>query len=81
MNVNKQIQAKIYNTVFVPALFYGSKFWTLAGKMQLKIVATEMSFLRKMGGVIRPDKVRNTKVRKILGVELIVCKIEENQLS
>jgi len=41
---------KLYNTVALPVLLYGSKTWTIKGKDTRRITAAEMKYMRRTAG-------------------------------
>jgi hypothetical protein len=45
--VQKQTTLKIYNTLGLPTLLYGSETWTLLEQDKSRITAAEMKFMRK----------------------------------
>jgi hypothetical protein len=45
--VQKSSRMKIYNTLAIPALIYGSKIWTLIQQDKSLLKASEMKFLRR----------------------------------
>ena len=57
----------------VPTLLYGSETWTLQKRHRSKIQAMERSYLRKVEGVTRLDRVPNEDIRRRLGVEAVLA--------
>lgn len=79
--VTRQTKMNVYKAVCRPILTYGCESWVLTQRQKSKIQATEMKFLRRVKGVTRRDKVRNTKIREELGVAAITDFIEQRQLG
>jgi hypothetical protein len=46
----KKTRIKLYNTLALPALLYGSETWTIKAKDPRRITATEMKYLRRRAG-------------------------------
>lgn len=76
------IKAKIaiYKTIYVPNLIYGHESWILTDRVRSRIQAAEMRYLRKILGINRLDKVKNSVIREKLGLEPLILKIEKSQL-
>ena len=72
---------QVYHKVVRPSLIYGSETWTLSDKNKSKVKAKEMRFLRRIKGITRRDRIRNTVVAEGLNIVLIEKVIEERQLS
>ena len=62
-------------------LMYGSETWTLKKEDENRLLTFEMICLRKILGVTRLDRIRNTTIRKTLGLdETILDKIAIQRL-
>jgi len=48
--------------------------------MRLRIQAAKMSFLRRVAGLSLRDRVRSSDIRRKLGVELLLLRVERSQL-
>ena len=59
---------------------YGSEAWSRTSKTESKLQAAEMKVLRLIRGVTMLDRMRNTKVREDLQVELLLDSIERSKL-
>jgi len=68
---------KIYNTLVLPALLYGSENWTLTALQRRRIKAAEIKFLRPLAGCTRFDHKTNDSVRRELQTECILDKTDE----
>ena len=53
-------------------LLYGAETWTLKKEDENRLLVFEMMCLRKIMGVSRLDKIRNTKIRQTLGLNYTV---------
>ncbi|CAH0393483.1 unnamed protein product [Bemisia tabaci] len=67
--VSKENKRRIYNVVVKSILTYGCEVWQLKERTQRMLRATEMDFWRRSAGISRRDRVRNERVRQIMGVE------------
>jgi len=70
----------VFKSVFVPILTYGHEHWVMTERTRSRIQASEMSFLRKIAGLTRLDRVRNSDIRRNLGVGPLLSHIERSQL-
>ena len=62
-------------------LHYNSETWTLKGESKRRLLVFEMGCLRRIVGVSRRDKMRNTDIRRKAGVEDdIVLKITRRRM-
>ena len=72
----------VYNTLVVPIMLYGAECWSLRKSDEKKILVVEMSWLRRILGVSRLQRIRNDAIRKRLGQEIsLVHKIQERRLK
>src|SRR6266576_2501227 len=74
LNVNKiqrETRIKVYNTLTIPMLTYGSEVWALRKTDKRRIEATEMRFMRTAGVTLR-DKICSEDIRNMLGVTSVV---------
>ncbi len=78
--VSQQAKLAVYNTIFTPTLTYGHENWVLTERIRSRIQAAEMRVLRRIYGVTRLDRVRNTVIRGNLKVEALLLRIERSQL-
>nr|CAH7716818.1 unnamed protein product [Callosobruchus chinensis] len=72
---------KVYKTIVIPVLLWGSESWVLTKSMKQKLQVMEMKFLRKIKGVTRTDRLKKEDIRNELGVEPVWSLIERNQLK
>jgi hypothetical protein len=72
--VQKSSRIKIYNTLAIPAIIYGSKIWTLTqDKSRLK--ASEIKFLRRTAGYTLLDLKKNEDILQELNTTPVLEKI------
>jgi hypothetical protein len=81
-NITIKTKVKVYETMVVPILLYGSECWSLKKTDERKIQTAEMSWLRRMIGISRLQRIRNEVIRKHLGQETsLVHRIQERRLK
>ena len=68
---------KIYNTLIVPTLLYGSENWTLTASQRRRIEAVEMKLLRPLAGYTLQDHKTNDFIRRELKMTGILDKTDE----
>ena len=79
--IEEKTKLQIYNTVFVPILTYGAESWPITSKIQSKLTAAEMRFLRDIKNKTKLDKIRNTTIREQLKQQDLLGMIEKKQLQ
>ena len=62
-------KVKLYQTLILSILTYGSETWTLKKEDENRLLVFEMMCLRKIGGFSRMDRIRNTTIRNSLDVK------------
>ena len=60
---------KLYKTMAVPTITYGSETWTMTAKHTARIQTAEMNFLRPIAGYQRIDRKQNKDIRQQLNIE------------
>src|SRR6218665_4105606 len=60
---------KLYYALVVTVLLYGSECWSLRKEDERRLLVAEMSWLRRIIGRSRREKVRNEQTREELGAE------------
>ena len=73
----KKTTIKLYNTLALPVLLYGSETWTIKASDARKITAAEMKYMRRMAGYIWTDYKINAQIAK----ELKITPISDNLLE
>ena len=61
--ISTQTKVKVYETLVLSVLLYNSETWALKESTKKKLRVFEMSCLRKIKGVTRRNRVRNTVIR------------------
>ncbi|CAH0383863.1 unnamed protein product [Bemisia tabaci] len=67
--ISEDNKKRIYNSVVRPIMTYGSGVWQLKMRTQEMLKATEMDFWRRLAGISRRERIRNERVREVMGVE------------
>ena len=70
----------IYRSIYVPTLTYGHELWVVTERTSSRIQASEINFLRRAAGLSLRDKVRSSDIRRELGVEPLLLRVERSQL-
>ena len=68
---------KLYNTLALPVLLYGSETWTVKARDARRITAAEMKYMRRTAGYTWTDYKTNTQITK----ELKITPILDNLLE
>src|SRR6218665_135551 len=76
----ENLELKLYYALVVPVLLYGSECWSLRKEDERRLLVAEMSWLRRIIGRSRREKVRNEQTREELE-ETVVQKIKERRLQ
>jgi len=72
----KKTRIKLYNTLALPVLLYGSETWTVKARDARRITAAEMNYV-KTAGYIWTDYKTNTQISKELKITPILDKLPE----
>jgi len=62
------------------SLLFHYELWVVTERMRSRIQAAEMSFLPRVAGLSRRDRVRSSDIRRELRVELLLLRFERSQL-
>lgn len=79
--VSQEAKKRVFNSVYIPTLTYGSESWPTSKSQESKVVAAEMKYLRRSIGKTRRDRLRNEVVRAEVGVKPVWEQIEKKQLK
>jgi hypothetical protein len=60
----KKTRIKLYNTLPLPVLLYGSETWTIKARDARRITAAEMKYMRRTAGCTWTDYKTNTQIAK-----------------
>jgi hypothetical protein len=72
----KKTRIKLYNTLALPVLLYGSETWTIKARDTRRMSATEMKYMRT-AGYTWTDCKTNTQIAKELKITPILDKLLE----
>ena len=74
-------KVRMYQTLILSLLLYNSETWALRAKDENRLRVFEMTCLRRIMGVTRRDRIRNSRIRKLLDMERdVVERIKERRL-
>jgi hypothetical protein len=72
--VQRQIRLRIYITLAIPILLYGSEAWTLKEQDKSRITAAEMKFMRTTAKYTWQDHERNQEITEELKIQPVMEK-------
>jgi len=76
-NTLKKTRIKLYITLALPLLLYGSETWTVKARDARRITAAEMKYMRTTTGYTRTDYKTNTHIANELKITQILDKLLE----
>jgi hypothetical protein len=68
---------KVYKTLAIPVLTYGSEDWTIRKSDRTRITANEIKFLRRTAGYTKLHKSRNTEIIRELKINSVLEHIDQ----
>ena len=68
----KKTRIKLYNTLALPVLLYGSETWTVKARDARRITAAEMKYMRRTAGYTWTDYKTNTQITTALKITQIL---------
>ena len=71
----KKTRIKLYNTLALPVLLYGSETWTVKARDSRRITAAEMKYMRRTAGYTWTDYRTNAQIAKELKITPILDKL------
>jgi len=77
----KRTRIKLYNTLALPVLLYGSETWTIKASDARRITAAEMKYMRRKAGYTWTDYKTNAKIAKELKITPVLDKLLEYKRS
>jgi len=77
----KKTKIKLYNTLALPVLLYGSETWTIKTSDARRITAAEMKYMRRTAGYTWTDYKTNVQIAKELKITPILDKLLEYKRS
>ena len=78
--LSQEAKLAVFKSLFRPILTYGHESWIMTDRMRSRVQAAEMRFLRRIVGVTRIDRIRNTDIRETLQIEPLLLMVERQQL-
>ena len=78
--LSRRTKLRVYNTIVVPTLVYGSEMWVLNKQQESAIQAVEMRVLRQIAEKRMVDRVRNVEIREELKQEGVLEKVKRSQV-
>ena len=79
--IQEKTKLQVFNTIYTPILTYGAESWPITSKIQSKITAAEMKFLRGVKNITKRDRIRSTSIREELKQPELFQNIEKKQLQ
>jgi hypothetical protein len=73
----KKTRIKLYHTLALPVLLYGSETGTVKAKDARRITAAEMKYIRRTAGYTWTDYKTNTQITEELKITPVVDKLPE----
>ena len=72
---------KMYETLVMAVFTYGAQCWTIKAEGERRILAADMSWLRRIAGISRREKCRNVDIRiQLRQTVSLVDKIQQQRL-
>jgi hypothetical protein len=71
----KKTRIKLYNTLALPVLLYGSETWTVKASDARRITAEEMKYMRRTAGYTWTDYKTNLHIAKELEITPVLDKL------
>ena len=71
-NISKQTKMQLYQSLILSILLYGAETWTTKKDDENRLNVFEMSCLRRILGVSRLDKIRNSHIKQSLNLKTSV---------
>src|SRR5215469_10080164 len=76
------MKKRIFESIVVPKMMYGSESWRLNARERSDLEVFEMKGLKSMCGITIRDRIRNERIREICGWERgLVCRYEQSVLK
>jgi hypothetical protein len=79
--VRKNTRMKLYFTLALPVLLYGSESCTIKAKGKARLISAEMKFMRRTAGNILSDFKQNSEIFEELNITPIQDKISNCKID
>ena len=80
-DIQQDTKVELYRVLVLSILLYGAETRTLKKEDENRLLVFEMLCLRKIMGVARLDKIRNTKIRQSLGLKYnVIDKVTQRRM-
>jgi hypothetical protein len=73
----KKTRIKLYNTLVLPTLLYGSENWTIKARDATRITAAEMKYMRRTAGYTWTDHETSAEIAKELNITRVLDTVED----
>jgi len=73
----RKTRLKLYNTLTLPVLLYGSEIWTVIASDARRITAADMEYMRRTAGYTWTDYKTNAQIAKELKITPVLDKLLE----
>jgi len=73
----KKTRIKLYNTLALPVLLYGSETWSIKASGARRITAAEAKYMRRTAGYTWTDYKTNPQIARDLKITPILDKLQE----
>ena len=77
--ITNPTKVELYKVLILSILLYGAETWTLKKVDANRLQTFEMMCLRKILGVTRMDKIKNTSIRQTLGIKNTITELVANK--
>ena len=79
--ISRPTKIQVYETLVLSALLYNAETWTLKEVQKNRLRVLEMTFLRKIEGVTRRDRIRNKEIYDRLSLrQTVIQRIQQRRL-
>ena len=78
--IDIKTKRQLISAIFVPTLCYQCQTWTINKRNERLLTSCEIKCLRKAADKFRRDRIRNEKIRRIMGVNLVMHHIDKQRV-
>jgi exonuclease III len=81
-NITLKTKVKVYEALVLSVIQYNSETWTMKKENVERLKVFEMACLRRIAGISRRDRIRNTDIRQRLGITVdLAQKVQKRRLK